>query len=195
MKLIARGVKNALGTPDRSLMGNIIQAEERLLKISILTDSERLHLLEDWMVRSVDQASMVQRTLDEEKHLELLRWISTTPFSRHHESLSRERMPNSTSWLLQHPVYRAWNNSSSSSILLLNGIPGSGKSNICSAVIDSHLARGQQANAPAAPVAYYYCVSCDFEPERAKPDDVMRSILRQLTVSTSTKQQPRARDI
>lgn len=186
--------KNALSAPDRSLMEDIIQEEAQLLRITSLSDSERLHFLEDWVIRSINQASVVQKTLDEEKHLELLRWISTTPFSRYHESLSQARMPNSATWLLQHPEYRAWNNSSSSSILLLHGIPGSGKSNICSAVVDSHLAASQQAGATAAPMAYYYCASCDFEPERSQPDDVMRSILRQLTVSTTTNQR-KVRDI
>ena len=48
-------------------------------------------------------------------------------------------------------------------MLLLHGIAGSGKSTICSAVIDSFLNQS-----PDAAVAYFYCKDSEFEPERAE---------------------------
>lgn len=173
-------------------MEDILQREEELLKIAGLSDAERLHYLEDAIIRMIDQSSRVQKTLDETKHLELLHWLSSSPFTRHHETLSETRMPNSATWVLDHPEFRDWKNSSTSSILLLHGIPGSGKSNICSAVVDSFLAQ-QAGNPLAAPVAYFYCDDCEFEPERAEAANVMRSILRQLTITTS--RQPAVRDM
>jgi ankyrin repeat protein/DNA polymerase III delta prime subunit len=124
--------------------------------------------------------------LDQDEHLELLRWLSSCPFTRHQEALSEARMPNSAVWLQVHPEYRNWKSSSSSSILLLHGIPGSGKSTICSAVVDSLLGE-RAANHLAAPAAYFYCADCQFEPERSQSAELMRSILRQLTITSSSQ--------
>lgn len=163
-------------------MDNIAQRERELLKVAGISDTERLQFLEQSVTRLTNHTTLTQQTLDESRHLELLRWISLCPFTRHHESLSSKRMPSSASWVLNHEKYLRWKASSSSSILILHGIPGSGKSNICSAVVDSYLAE-RRANPLAAPVAYFYCDDCEFEPERAQASEVMRCILRQMTVS------------
>lgn len=173
-------------------MEAVIRQEAKLLKFASLSDAERLHLLEDSMIRLTDQASIVQKTLEESKYLELLRWISPSPYTRHHEALAATRMPNSASWVLSHDRYRSWKNASSSSILLLHGIPGSGKSHICSAVVDNYLAE-RQLNPLAAPMAYYYCDDCGFELERSQATNVLRSILRQLTIPGHPNQ-PTIRD-
>lgn len=173
-------------------MESIIQKEAELLKIAGFSDSEKLYYLEDSVTRLIDQAAVYQTMVDDIKHLELLRWLSSSPFTRHHEAISEQRMPNSATWLLHHPEYSNWKASSSSSILLVHGIQGSGKSNICSAVVDSFLSE-HTANPLAAPIAYFYCADCEFEPERAQAGNVMRSLLRQLTISTYGK--PKARDI
>ncbi|KAI0153862.1 ankyrin repeat-containing domain protein [Pestalotiopsis sp. NC0098] len=175
-------IANVLRPPDKSLMENIVEKEAELLKIAGLSDTEKLHYLEVSATRLVDQASIYQQKLDEAKHLELLRWLSSSPFTRHHEAISESRMPTSASWLLGHFEYKTWRNSSSSAILLLHGIQGSGKSNICSAVIDFFL-NERASNPQAAPLAYFYCADCEFESERGRADNVMRSLLRQLTVT------------
>ncbi|KAF7533614.1 hypothetical protein G7054_g6916 [Neopestalotiopsis clavispora] len=188
----ARGIKNVFRTPDESLMESIIQKEAELLKIAGFSDSEKLYYLEDSVARLVDQAAVYQTMVDDTKHLELLHWLSSSPFTRHHEAISEQRMSNSATWLLRHSEYRNWKASSSSSILLVHGIQGSGKSNICSAVIDSFL-NEHTANPLAAPIAYFYCAEHEFEPERAQAGNVLRSLLRQLTITTHSK--PKARDI
>ena len=175
-------MKNVFKSPNSSFIPNILQQEAELLRIAGLSDTEKLHYLEDAVTRLVDQASVIQKALDEAKHLQLLNWLSSSRFTRHHQALSEKRMPHSATWVLSHSKYRSWKNSSSSSIILLHGIPGSGKSNICSAVVDSFL-NERASNKLAAPVAYYYCHDCEYEPYRAQPTEVLRSILRQLTIS------------
>ncbi|KAI4594346.1 hypothetical protein KJ359_008370 [Pestalotiopsis sp. 9143b] len=189
---LARTVKNVLRPPDKSLMESIVEKEAELLKIAGLSDTEKLHYLEASVTRLVDQASIYQKKLDETKHLELLRWLSSSPFTRHHEAISESRMPRSAAWLLGHSEYKTWHNSSSSAILLLHGIQGSGKSNICSAVIDFFLAE-RASNPTTAPLAYFYCADCEFESERGQAGNVMRSILRQLAVTDTGD--PMVRDI
>ncbi|ETS84809.1 hypothetical protein PFICI_02834 [Pestalotiopsis fici W106-1] len=182
----ARGVKNVFRVPDSSLMDNIIRSEAELLKIAGLSDSEKLYYLEASVTRLIDQSSVYQKSLDEAKHLGLLRWLSSSPFTRHHETISETRMPNSATWLFKRTEYKTWRNSSSSSMLLLHGIQGSGKSKICSAVVDDFL-HERVSNQLAAHVAYFYCADCEFEPERAQASGVMRSILRQLTIANASQ--------
>lgn len=48
-----------------------------------------------------------------------------------------------------------------------------------------HLNKERSNSESPAPIAYFYCVRNTSEPERADPDEIMRSILRQLSSSTS----------
>lgn len=48
-----------------------------------------------------------------------------------------------------------------------------------------HINKERSHNRSPAPIAYFYCVRNTSEPERANPDEIMRSILKQLSPSTS----------
>ncbi|MCJ1396700.1 hypothetical protein MMC18_009592, partial [Xylographa bjoerkii] len=58
---------------------------------------------------------------------------------------------------------------------------GSGKTMLVSSVIES-LER-ESSDSIAAPIAYFYCARDAAEPERAHPDEIMRTILEQLSSS------------
>ena len=132
--------------------------------------------------RLVDHSSISAQVLHGNQHLQLLQWLSSVPFSSHHKRHSERRIPASGQWLLDHERYRHWRNTSSSSIFLLHGIMGSGKTSLASAVVDSFLYESSD-KASSAPIAYFYCTKNSAEPERSNPDEIMRSILRQLTIS------------
>ena len=132
--------------------------------------------------RLVDHSSISAQVLHGNQHLQLLQWLSSVPYSRHHKRHSEHRIPTSGQWLLDHERYRHWRNTSSSSIFLLHGIMGSGKTSLASAVIDSFLHESSD-KVESAPIAYFYCTKNSAETERSNPDEVLRSILRQLTIS------------
>lgn len=136
-------------------------------------------------VRLVDTSSIYSRTLEEELFLHLLTWLSSVPYSQHHARRSEERLPGSTQWLFQHPEYISWKAESRSSIMLLHAIQGSGKTCLCSAVIDAFL-DDKRKNILAAPVAYFYCGDSKFGRDRAKADEILRSLTRQLAVIDRT---------
>lgn len=48
-----------------------------------------------------------------------------------------------------------------------------------------HLNKERSNSRSPAPIGYFYCVRNTSEPERADPDEIMRSILKQLSSSTS----------
>ncbi|KAM0796953.1 ankyrin repeat-containing domain protein [Usnea florida] len=113
--------------------------------------------LKEPIKRLADDSSTSTKTFDESQHLQLLKWLSPVPFSSHHKRHFESRIPGSGQWLLNHDRYLHWSKSSTSSIFLLHGIMGSGKTSLASTVIA--------------------------ETERSNPDEIMRSILRQLTIT------------
>ena len=161
-----------------------------VLNVDIQTDTAKevasmsafLTSLSEPIKRLVDHSYICTRSIEENQHLELLNWLSSVPFSSHHKRHSQSRIPGSGQWLMDHNRYLDWRNTSSSSIFLLHGIIGSGKTSLASAVVDSffHESFGQ---ASPAPIAYFYCTRNAAEAERSNPEEILRSILRQLTVS------------
>lgn len=124
------------------------------------------------------------QAVNEDERLRVLRWLSVVPFSKHHQRHIESMNTGSGSWLLRHDRYLTWMNASSSSIFLLHGIAGSGKTSLSSTVIDSFL-QARSREPLTAPVAYFYCSKNPAEADRSDPDEIFRCILRQLTVATA----------
>lgn len=137
-----------------------------------------LQSLEVPINRLNQQTDVIYREVKEEEYAGMLRWVSTVPYSRHHERISENRVYGTGEWLLAHPNYLQWKSSSSSGLLLLQGIMGSGKTSLTSKVIDSFLSEKQ---AKSALFGYFYCANNVSEPERADPSHILRSLLQQMT--------------
>lgn len=172
-------------------MQKILKREDEVLKLAALEDADKLHYLEGMVTRLVDKASVSIEFVDEERQARIIRWLSTTAYAVHHETVSERRLEDFGQWLLKTSDYRDWYQSSSPAVFLLHGIPGSGKTHLCSVVIDSFLNMAESQSS-LAPFAYFYCSKTDSEPERASADNILRSLLRQLAI-TGTKQ-PAIRD-
>ncbi|THV46387.1 hypothetical protein BGAL_0390g00040 [Botrytis galanthina] len=125
-----------------------------------------------------------QDSLELRERETLLRWLSTIPYRKHHKLKRSERLEGSCEWLLNSADYIQWKDSSASSILWLNGTAGCGKSVLTSAVIEN-LCQESSSMGTAAPVAYFYCSRNTAEPERANPEEVLRSILEQVSSNTA----------
>lgn len=172
-------------------MQRILKQEEEVYKLARLEDTEKMLSMEISILRLAEEASNSSDIRDEARHVEMVRWLSTSPYSAHHETITETRAPKFGQWLLQNGEYKDWCQSSSSSVFLLVGIPGSGKTHLCSAVIDE-LLNTAVSQASSAPFAYFYCLNTDSEPERSSAGEVLRSVLRQLAI-TDTSTRPRVR--
>ncbi|KAI9655980.1 MAG: hypothetical protein M1821_005041 [Bathelium mastoideum] len=195
-----RLLKSAFQSTEDGQLRNIDASEARVLRFIKLVDTELqlgiakevnsvhhlLQTLEAPIARLVDQAFLFEKTLNERKYLDILRWISSVPYARHHERHSEGRLPGTAKWLLQHSEYRSWMASSSSSALLLHGILGSGKTALASAVIDD-LVQRSSSEPLRCPVTYFYCGGSAAEPECSRAEEAIRSILRQLSISRDSK--------
>lgn len=60
----------------------------------------------------------------------ILDWVSRIPYRSHHAQVRKEVLIGTGKWLLSHQAYFDWKTSSSSEVLWLHGIPGSGKSTL-----------------------------------------------------------------
>jgi hypothetical protein len=116
-----------------------------------------------------------------ERLQDVLEWLSTCPFQLHHASVSSELMPQSGEWIANRIEYQNWLHSESSSLMMVHGIRGCGKSSMFSVIIDQLLST-RQSDERGVAVAYYYCSDTLSSPERTSPDAILRCILRQLSI-------------
>jgi hypothetical protein len=192
-------LKSAFDPSEPWILDNIDKLEDRLNRLAHIIDAEGyqktaddmeaikaiLSTLRDPIKRVVNMADVALKMVEESDFLQCLRWLSPIPVFEHHEMQSSNRIAGTGKWLFDHPRYRDWNDSSSSSMLTLHGVPGCGKSSIASAITDS-VVSNRDGQTSFTPLAYFYCTRNTFEVERSNPDDIMRSLLRQLATSKHT---------
>ena len=162
-------------------MHQVLAQEAEVLKIAKLTDTDKLLNLETSVTRLSVQANMYSQSLSEQNYGRFLEWLSVLPHYSYHQFISQSRLANLGEWLLNNKDYINWQTSSSPSILLVHGITGSGKSMLCSMIVDSLLSTAK-SDPSAAPFGYIYCANPDFEEARCSSDEVMRSTLGQLAL-------------
>ncbi|KAF4630251.1 hypothetical protein G7Y89_g7884 [Cudoniella acicularis] len=141
-----------------------------------------LSQLNNPICRQVTQISDLHDSLQRSDRRELLRWVSSIQYNAHHKATGEGFLPNSGEWLLQKRAFVDWRKSSVSSALWLRGIPGSGKTRLVYSVIE-HLCKENRNLASPAPLAFFYCIRAEGEPQRADPDEIIRCILKQLSFS------------
>lgn len=125
----------------------------------------------------------VRDDLGDAKRIQILQWISPIPYEQHHNQAKRDLMAGTGLWFLNDERLLGWRASSTSSIMWLRGIAGSGKSKLISTFIEQQLTEFRERKNPN-PI-YFYCTRNPAEPERSKPDAILRSLVRQLSVRSS----------
>ncbi|KAK7211182.1 hypothetical protein V2G26_018360 [Clonostachys chloroleuca] len=113
----------------------------------------------------------------------MLEKISTVPFTGHHIEIQDRRTPDTGEWILQSSEFQQWQAPGTSSITLLYGIPGAGKTFLTSRVIDYI---GEQLSESEG-FAYFYCKRD--EKDRSQPASVLSSLIRQLASPSQRTQE------
>ncbi|KAL0775920.1 hypothetical protein CaCOL14_007207 [Colletotrichum acutatum] len=178
-KSITRILKAPIRSMNEIRAKALAEKEDEVNAFATLSDAETLRSLEGSFARMSIQSS---QTLSEDGFKEILDRLCVAPYYRHHHQfIAQSRLSGAGQWLLQHEKFVAWQNSSSSSLLLIHGIPGSGKSTLCSVFVDSMLSMVSKTST-AAPFGYFYCANPQSEKERRSADDVLRTILFQVSI-------------
>ncbi len=105
-------------------------AVAQLRKSSDGHHQQLLQILADHSIpvhRIAVQVSELVDDMHTDRRARMLNWLSVTPVEQHHQQLCRNRLSGTGIWLFAKKEWRAWIESSFSSILWLHGIPGSGK--------------------------------------------------------------------
>ncbi|OJJ72655.1 hypothetical protein ASPBRDRAFT_548678 [Aspergillus brasiliensis CBS 101740] len=136
------------------------------------------------LTRVVDQVSDLHRALEDNERGQILHWISPIPAQEHFREASAQLMPGSGEWLFRHSEFQAWRDSSSSEVLWIHGIPGCGKSKIAAAVIQHLRLQASKALHPL-PIIHFFCSRNSAEPERSDAREILRSLIKQLSLCNS----------
>ncbi|KAJ6110902.1 Aldehyde dehydrogenase C-terminal [Penicillium sp. IBT 16267x] len=126
---------------------------------------------------SLDQ---VIQWINEEDRRELLEWVSKVRYDRHHEQIEEHRSPETGHWLFQHKKFRTWMDSSSPSVLWLQGSPGTGKTFLTSGVVKNPI---DNTESRMHGLAFFFCNHAEKDRREALP--VLRSLVRQLAAPKS----------
>ncbi|KAJ4037350.1 hypothetical protein NW756_005645 [Fusarium oxysporum] len=121
-----------------------------------------------------DQVRELLVRIDESERCKTLGAISSILFLAHHDEVSGKRTEGTCEWILKKEKFIQWRESDSS-VTILYGNPGAGKTFLISRVVDYSIKKAETSEA----LAFFYCKRD--EENRRNPQDILRSILRQLS--------------
>ena len=119
-------------------------------------------------------------TLDEK----LGKWLSAPDPSSNHNEACAKRQATTGDWFIQSSNFAKWKEDRNS-LLWLHGIPGCGKTILCSTVIENVLLESRPAVNKA--VAYFYF---DFRNTECQHEGMLRSLINQLAVRCTNQSNP-----
>ena len=82
----------------------------------ILRTMETVTAISDMLIETKTQSESKQ------ERLEILQWLSSVQYKKHHQGLAKSLLKGTGSWLLKKPQFIEWSASSVSSVLWLHGI-------------------------------------------------------------------------
>jgi Cdc6-like AAA superfamily ATPase len=92
-------------------------------------------------------------------------------------------------WLESEELVGKWLESGTSSLLWLNGAPGTGKTVLAASMIEK-ITKDNQGSAAHSPLLYFFCDKKGNEESRLKCISVIRSFFFQLWITTSNSEDP-----
>ncbi|KAI0162899.1 hypothetical protein BJ166DRAFT_280797 [Pestalotiopsis sp. NC0098] len=144
-----RMAKSALQIADldvKKMMEDIRSQQTAADEFARLIDAESLRQVNDKLEHlALESGKELRKVLNDEvhghlstllqhteslKHKEFRNWISPIPYSKHHDNIRKDRIQESGLWIFEQKEYVEWKQSTTSSLLWLRGMPGSGKSRL-----------------------------------------------------------------
>ncbi|KAH7019752.1 ankyrin repeat-containing domain protein [Ilyonectria destructans] len=156
----------------------ILQKVEEISKLK-----GTLHLaLSAYQTRVLNQLSQKFEDLQAtSKRAAILSWYKTSDPEQNHKVSRSRHEPYTSRWIFQAKEFRSWTDTPGES-LWLRGIPGAGKTILCSTIIDHVL---QQWNhKPGVKVAYFYFDFSDLKKQNVA--GFLKSVVYQLIFSEPT---------
>ena len=163
-------MREALGSLERlkSTMSLALSTDQATLALAIRDNVE-------------DLTQLFQRHSTDLKRQDIHKWLAAPDPYANHVASRKKRQPKSGNWFLTGKRYERWQGQSNS-LLWLYGIPGSGKTVLCSTIIEDLIRCCEQM--PQTALAYFYF---DFN-DAGKRDisSVIKSLVTQLSAQSDT---------
>lgn len=139
---------------------------------------KRIELKQESLAETVSHLSAAAEIqMDTAEDERIISWIcpllSDGAFASLDNALNR-RLPGTGTWFLESDMYKQWISSNSPSGIWITGLPGSGKTILCSSIIE-HV---RQAASPDTPVMFFFCDHRDSQKQTL--ENFLMSILKQL---------------
>ena len=161
--LISVNYIKRLGGPDdelKSIQDNLRQLQHK----------ESLYAVVENLKVSISTNEVLRNMVHTQENEKVLSWLSLNESQNNHNNARKKHEPTTGDWFLQSEMFTQWLNSTNSS-LWLYGKAGSGKTILCSTIIQHII-----DSTPAVNCAYFYF---DFQ-VKWKADDMLRSVIVQL---------------
>jgi len=112
-----------------------------------------------------------------ERHDKILNWLKSSDPSTNHNAARKKHQPTTGEWFIDSPQFIAWIEGRISSIWL-HGIPGAGKTILCSSIIDN--VEAACVSSSSQTFAYFYF---DFsDSSKRTVTGMLRSMIHQLSI-------------
>lgn len=157
----------------------ILQQAKSTLSLA-LSSSQTSMLLQQGEKLSTIELSQTQKELGE-----VLKWYKSCDPETNHRLSNERREPNTATWVFDTPTFKEWLSAADGTILWLHGIPGAGKTILCSSIIE-RLRTSYQAREDYAVLYFYFDFS---DGAKQSVASMVKSLIYQL-VSSSTSGPP-----
>ena len=128
---------------------------------------------------------------EEQELRDIRQWLSRAePEANYQEARVKRHLEGLGGWLLEHPRFQDWEQSSKSSILWMYGFAGTGKTGLVCRAIDHLRKVAEQINSR---VAFFFCSSDQGNSgrqelgSRSDPEEALRSVVSRLSTSAGTR--------
>ncbi|KAF8523571.1 hypothetical protein JB92DRAFT_2785034, partial [Gautieria morchelliformis] len=166
----------------RKLKDSLIMAME--------VDQTRLTLkidsgVEALQARTAELSEAMEQTKLQERHQNIYNWLAAPDYESKHRNSRSVHQETTGLWFVEGEYFQEWRGAPHS-FLWFHGIPGAGKTILCSTIIEE-LSLHCRSD-PSLAIAFFYF---DFTNKDTLPNAVLRSLIQQLSVQcTSTPHPP-----
>ncbi|KAF8524185.1 hypothetical protein JB92DRAFT_3109582 [Gautieria morchelliformis] len=155
-----------------------------LLTTATDVDQTRLTLKIDSGVESLqERTAEISQAMEaklQEHRQKIYDWLAAPDHKIKHRNARSVHQEMTGSWFVEEERFRRWREAPHS-FLWLHGIPGAGKTILCSTIIEELLC--YCSSDPSFAMAFFYF---DFNNKDTLPDVIFRSLIEQLTVQSTT---------
>jgi hypothetical protein len=184
-----KGVSKHLGTIEKHKATFILAVAGDTLLTTLTTQADvgeiktGIGIPRDHVSELEDTVSVMPAFILDQETKDILKWLKTSDPSTNHTSARRKHEPTTGTWFLQSTPFKTWK-SAPKSLLWLHGIPGAGKTVLCSTIIEDVM----NLSGSRRQFVYFYF---DFnDPQKKTVNGMLCSLILQLCVAPKREHLP-----